>query len=266
MRRDPRIGTRTCGIRIAVAVVLCLASMVVGAVAREILIPEETTMQGDVAIAEWFYRTDVEGNTIARELQVWFREDGLREPDYFDTLILASPGDVIVLSPGSYTADLWIYSPGITITTAQDPDSDEIVRASIWGTVEIDADRVVLDGIEVTGPRKHLSSGHGIVVNREVARLVTIRNCRSVDNDWTGIHMIGARGQMAEMRVENCELSGNGMDGLDAQNIDSVIITGCTVTGNGVAGLRINRYINNLVLENNIVTGNRAGDITGSGI
>ena len=105
-----------------------------------------------------------------------------------------------------------------------------------------------------------------IEINREVVRWVTIRDCRSVDNDWTGIHTIGVRGQMREMRVENCELSGNGMDGLDAQNVDSLIITGCTVTGNGVAGLRINRYINDMLLENNVVSGNPEGNITGSGV
>jgi len=248
------------------AVLLCVAAVAAGAMAREILIPEEALLQGNVAIGEWFYQVDREGNTIARELQVWPGNSGLREPDYFDTLIIAAPGDVISLAPGTYTADLWIYTPNLTITTIQEEEDAPIVRASIWGTVEIDADRVVLDKLVVTGPRKLSSSGHGIEINREVVRWVTIHDCRSVDNDWTGIHTIGVRGQMTEMRIENCELSGNGMDGLDAQNVDSLIITGCTVTGNGVAGLRINRYINDVLLENNIVSGNPEGNITGSGM
>ncbi len=252
--------------RIGVALLLCAATVAAGAVAREISIPEETMLQGNVAIAEWFYQVDREGNTIARDLQVWPGSNGLREPDYFDTLIIAAPGDVILLAPGTYTADLWVYTPNLTITTVQEEGSEQVVRASIWGTVEIDADRVVLDKLVVTGPRKLSSSGHGIEINREVVRWVTIRDCRSVDNDWTGIHTIGVRGQMREMRVENCELSGNGMDGLDAQNVDSLIITGCTVTGNGVAGLRINRYINDMLLENNVVSGNPEGNITGSGV
>ncbi len=295
MRTTAGIGVNLNGIRAAVAAACCVVLVAVGVAGREISIPEETALRGNVAIAEWFYRpADADGFEEPRVLQVWPGDSGLREPDYFDTLILAAPGDVIVLSPGSYTADLWIYSPNITITTAgspasgfgdsgttagspasgsgdsgitsQDPDTDQVVRASIWGTVEIDADRVTLDSIEVTGPRKLTSSGHGIEVNREVARFVSIRNCRSAGNDWTGIHMIGIRGQMIEMRVENCELAGNGMDGLDAQNIESLIITGCIVTGNAAAGLRINRYINNILLENNVVSGNREGNIIGSGI
>lgn len=280
MRTVARIGAPATGLRVAV-VALWIASIAVGVVAREIPIPEEAALLGNVAIADWFYRpADDDGFEEPRLFQVWPGDNGLRGPDYFDTLILAAPGDVIVLAPGSYTADLWVYTPNLTITTAgssatgsgdsdataEDPDRDPIVRASIWGTVEIDADRVLLDSIEVTGPRKQTSSGHGIEINREVARRVTIRNCRSADNDWTGIHMIGVRGQMIEVRVEDCELSGNGMDGLDAQNIDSLVITGCTVTGNGVAGLRINRYINSVLLENNIVTGNLGGNVIGSGI
>jgi len=266
MRTVPRIGTGSSGVWSAVVVVCCIVFVAVGGMARDILIPEEALLQGNVAIAEWFYQVDRDGNTIARELQVWPGNNGLREPDYFDTLIIAAPGDVILVAPGTYTADLWIYTPNLTITTVQEEASEPVVRASIWGTVEIDADRVVLDKLVVTGPRKLTSSGHGIEINREVVRWVTIRDCRSVDNDWTGIHIIGARGQMREMRIESCEMSGNGMDGLDAQNVDSLIIIGCTVTGNGVAGLRINRYVNDVLLENNIVSGNPEGNITGSGM
>nr|MBN1857820.1 hypothetical protein [Candidatus Bipolaricaulota bacterium] len=134
-------------------VVLLLCAVVPATVAaREILIPGGSALEGNVAIAEWFYRpADADGFEEPRVFQVWPGDNGLREPDYFDTLILAAPGDVIVLAPGSYTADLWIYSPNITITTAgssasgsgdsgataQDPASDQMVRASIWGTIEI---------------------------------------------------------------------------------------------------------------------------------
>ena len=138
--------------------------------------------------------------------------------------------------------------------------------AEIWGTVEIDADGIILDRIAVTGPRKNDSSGHGIEVNRKMINRITIRNCRSAENEWTGIHIIGSHGTIAELRVENCELIHNGMDGMDARYVVNLIITGCTITDNGWGfdhgvGVRIESYVEHVEMHDNVISGNRSADV-----
>ena len=94
----------------------------------------------------------------------------------------------------------------------------------------------------------------------------TIRQCRLFENRWTGIHMIGVRGGIQEMRVEDCELVDNGMDGMDAKSIRHLLITGCTITGNGWGmangvGLRIGSFVQTVELEDNTIAGNRFADV-----
>lgn len=132
--------------------------------------------------------------------------------------------------------------------------------ADIWGTVEVDADGVILDHIAVTGPRKDSSSGHGIEVNRELVDTITIRGCLIEGNEWMGIHVIGPRGMISEMRIENCVVKDNGSYGIEAQSVDLLIITGCKITGND-QGIHIGSNIDSVVLEGNLITGNRSADV-----
>jgi len=219
---------------------------------------------GHVIIAETgsFYETGRDGKLVPVEFQAWPGDHGWRSADWFDVRIEADHGDVIVLAPGLHKFDLWVFSPEITITS--DPNAEEI--AEIWGTVEIDADGVTLDRIAVIGPKKDNSSGHGIEVNRELINRITIRNCRSAENEWTGIHIIGPRGTIDELRVEDCELVHNGMDGMDAQFVVNLIITGCTITDNGWdfehgVGVRIASSVEHVEMFDNVITGNREADV-----
>ena len=231
------------------------------ALSEEIHLPDSTPLSGTVLIAESFYeQVKGEDDPVPLQFEAWPRK--MKPSDWFNVCIEAHPGDVIVLSPGQYKADLWVFAPGITITT--EPDAEEM--AEIWGTVEIDADGIILDRITVTGPRKNSSSGHGIEVNRGAVDRITIRNCRSADNEWTGIHIIGAHGTIAELRVENCELKRNGMDGMDARYVVNLIITGCTITDNGWdfadgVGVRIERYVEHVEMHDNVISGNRSADV-----
>jgi len=237
--------------------------LVVGqlALAREIRVPLDIQLSGSVLIAEQFVEYS-DDEWIPIEFPAWPGEQGLRPSSWFSVLIEAHAGDVLILAPGEYQAQLWIFTPQITVMT--DPESAEL--AVIQGTIEIDADRVTLERIGVTNSPLSGTSGHGIEVNGKLLDYVTIRQCRSSRNRWTGIHMIGTRGRIVEMRVENCELIDNGMDGMDANNIIHLIVTGCTITGNGWdlangAGIRIGSYVQIVELENNIVTDNRSEDI-----
>ena len=232
--------------------------------ADEIRLPDLTLLSGRVVvvIADWFYKEVSKNLIVPRVFSAWPGELGLRDSDWYDVRIEAHPGDVIVLSAGTYPMALWVFTPGITITT--DPDANE--QAIFHGTVEIDADRVTLDNIAVIGARMYGLSGHGIEVNREVIDRIAIRNCRVEGNDWTGIHIIGPHGEIDELRIEDCQVIGNGQNGIDSQHVNHLIITGCTITGNGWnydkgVGVDIGSYVLSVEMHDNIITQNRFADV-----
>lgn len=239
---------------------LCI-SVGLSSLASEIHLPDVIPLSGDVVIADWFYKEVSKNLIVPRVFSAWPGELGLRDSDWYDVRIEAHPGDVIVLSPGTYHMALWVFTPGITITTDQDAEEQAIIH----GTVEIDADRVTLDNIAVVGPRLDRRSGHGIEVNREVVNRIAIRNCR-VEEDWTGIHIIGSHGEIDELRIEDCQVIGHGQDGIDSQHVNHLIITGCTITGNGwhcdkCVGVRIGSYVISVEMHDNIITQNRFADV-----
>lgn len=231
--------------------------------AETIHLPGEVALSGTILIAEAFYeQVKGEDEPVPLEFAAWPGSHGFRDADWFDVRIEAHPGDVIVLSAGTYPIALWVFTPGITIVTEEAAEEQAIIH----GTVEIDADRVTLDRIAVVGERMYGLSGHGIEVNREVIDRVAIRNCRVEGNDWTGIHIIGPHGEIDELRVEGCQLIANGMDGMDAQSVENLIITGCTITDNGWnfkggVGVRIGSYVKHVKMHDNIIIQNRFADV-----
>lgn len=240
-----------------------ILGLVVGAIVfgvagmgEEILIPREAMLTGNVVIAEWFYTQGKKGELIPRDFQAWPGEHGVRSADWFDVRIEANRGDLLVLDPGLYKADVWIFTPGLTITT--NPDGEG--TAEIRGTVEIDADGVILDRIAVTGPHKDKSSGHGIEINRELVNRVTVRNCRIEGNEWMGVHVIGVRGAIGELRVENCQVLNNGSFGVEAQSVKRLVITGCTIAGNS-EGVHIGSNVEQVEMHDNVIAGNRIVDV-----
>lgn len=251
--------------------VLLTVSIGVLGQAREIRVPQEATLTGQVVIADWFYKIVHQAPhdiTVPRSFEAWpGRDDPVPTSDDFDVRIEAHSGDVLVLSPGRYTADLFVYTPNLTIRTA----SESSERASLWGTIEVDADGVVLDRLIVTGPRKCVgndcSSGHGIEVNRLAVRSITIQGVRVENRDWVGIHIIGPNGQMNLVRIVDCELVHNGMDGMDAQSTDRLVITGCTITDNGWGnaqgvGVRIGMNVTTVEMTDNVIARNRYQDVS----
>jgi len=238
-----------------------LAVIAVCTQAREIRLPDEAPLTGNVLIAESFTRT-VNDETVPIDFPVWPGDTGFRPATWFAVCIEAHPGDVLILAPGDYEAQLWIFTPRVTLRTdAANPD-----LAVIRGTIEVDADGVVLDRVAVTASNAAGASGHGIEVNRVFVRTITIRDCSSSQNPWTGIHIVGATGAIDEMRVERCTLKDNGMDGMDSTSVRHLVVIGCAVTGNGWGlatgvGIRISRFVETVELVDNIVADNRFADV-----
>jgi hypothetical protein len=228
---------------------------------REIRIPDGVPVAGTVLIAERFVET-VDDEEVPIEFSAWLGDRGLRPSTWFTTRIEAHPGDVLTLAPGSYDVEIWIFTDNVTIRT--DPEADEL--AWIRGTIEIDADEVVIERIGVTDSVDSTGSGHGFEVQRGRVNRLTIRSCRAEGNRWTGIHMIGASGGIEELRVEDCRLIGNGMDGMDASSTKRLVVTGCTITGNGWdqsngVGVRIGCCVEQVEMSDNLVEGNRFADV-----
>jgi len=246
--------------RFALLVVL-LGLGVAGGVARTIHLPAEAPIAGTVLIAESF--TEKIGREIVpREFPAWPGSHGIRPATWFNVTIEAHPGDVIVLAPGAYEAEIWIFTPHVTVRT--DPDADEL--AWIHGTVEVDADHVVLERLGVTNAADPTTSGHGIEINRQFVNYVTLRECHLEGNRWTGIHMIGATGTIQELRIENCRMIGNGMDGMDSTSTVQLIVTGCTITNNGRdlatgVGIRIGSNVQHVELTDNVIENNRFANV-----
>ena len=228
---------------------------------KEIRIPADAPLQSSVLIAERFEEWNGD-EWVPLEFPAWPGDNGVRTSDWFAVHIEAHPGDVLILDPGEYTAQIWIFSPEITVMTA--PGSDGL--ATILGTVEIDAGGVILERIGVTDSGNPRDSGHGIEIHREFVDSVTVRGCRSFENRWTGLHIVGARGRIRELRVEDCELGDNGMDGMDAITVDRLVIVGCTITGNGRdwsdgVGVRIGSSVLQIEMVDNVIEGNRYADV-----
>lgn len=212
---------------------------------------------GRVIIAPEFYRETSEG-PVALEFPAYPGAGGVKPADWFDARITAHPGDTILLEARTYDMALWVFTPDVRITTAPEAEG----RAAIQGTLEIDADGVVIDGIDVIGPHAHRyhSGGHGIEINRRYVRNVLIQDCRIERNDWMGVHVIGTGGTIETITIVNCLIADNGSYGVEAQSVSRLVIVGCTITGNN-EGVHAGSQVGELVISDSQVHGNRTHDI-----
>jgi len=247
--------------RVVLLLAVAVAAVAGSAGARDIRLPEEALLRGNVLIAEAFTRT-VGDEVVPIEYPAWPGSKGMKPSTWFAVRIEAHPGDVIVLAPGDYDAEIWIFTPNLTVRT--DPEATSL--AVIRGTIEVDADRVTLERLAVTASADPTTSGHGIEVNRNRVRSIVIRDCSSSGNQWTGIHTIGASGMIDEMRVERCILQNNGMDGMDSTSVRRLVVIGCTITGNGWGlatgvGIRIGHSVGDVQLLDNVVADNRYANV-----
>jgi len=229
------------------AVIVCTAAVL--GVCADVRIGNAS---GRVIVAPEFYRETRDG-PVPLEFPAYPGERGIKSTDWFDTRIAAQPGDVIYLAGEVFDMALWVFTPNVVVTTA--PGAG--MRATIQGTLEIDADSVTVKGVNVVGPHAHRyhSGGHGIEINRMFVDTVRIEDCRIERNDWMGIHVIGARGEIEEIRVVDCIVADNGSFGVEAQSVRRLIIESCTITGNR-EGVHAGSYVSELILIDNDITGN----------
>ena len=243
------------------ALMFLVTAAALGTHAETIYLPPAATLAGNVIIAEAF--TERKGReTVPRAFSVWPGDRGVRDATWFDVRIEAHPGDILTLAPGSYDVQIWVFTDHVTLRT--DPEANEL--AWVRGTIEIDADGVLIERIGVTNSTDSSGSGHGVEVHRDRVERLTIRSCRAEGNRWTGIHIIGATGAIQELRVEDCWLIGNGMDGMDASSMKSLVVAGCTITGNGWdhangVGVRIGYNVERVEMSDNLIEGNRFADV-----
>ena len=243
--------------RYAIAIGLILCLVVVGGLCREIRVPRETPLCGTVCIAEWFYKAvPGEAEPLHRQFQIYLNPPIFHDADRFTVRIKAQPGDEIVLAPGLYRCDIWIFTPQVTIRTAS--DTDEVAR--IFGGIEVDADGVTLDRIAITG-RNEGRSGHAIELNNSIIRKVTIRNCLLTENEWYGIRMIAPHGEIDLMQVKDCQILKNGGIGIEGSHVKHLLISGCTISDNALAGILIGRAssMESLRITGCTITANKVG-------
>lgn len=236
-----------------------LAAVAIGLVGLAGLCEEihVTNVGGRVIIANAFYQETREG-PVPLEFPAYPGESGIKSVNWFDACITAQPGDVICLADEVFDMALWVFTPNVVVTTAPGAET----RATIQGTLEIDADSVTVRGIDVVGPHAHRyhSGGHGIEINRMFVNTVRIEDCRIEGNEWMGIHVIGAHGDIQEIHVLNCLVTNNGSFGVEAQSVRRLVIESCTITGNR-EGIHAGSYVNELMLIDNEITGNLEHDV-----
>ena len=247
--------------RVVLLLVAVVAAVAGSVGARDIRLPEEAPVRGNVLIAEAFTRT-VGDEVVPIEYPAWPGSRGMKPATWFAVRIEAHRGDVVILAPGDYDAEIWIFTPNLIVRT--DPGATSL--AVIRGTIEVDADGVTLERLADTASADPTTRGHGIEVNRNRVRSIVIRDCSSSGNQWTGIHTIGASGTSDEMRVERCMLQNNGMDGMDATSVRRLVVIGCTITGNGWGlatgvGIRIGHSVGDVQLLDNVVADNRYANV-----
>ncbi len=211
------------------------------------------------------------------------------------TIDSALTGDVIVLSPGSYTGTINFNGKAVTVRSI-DPGKWEVVEATIIDAsgagcavtfASGESSAALLSGVTVRGGKAveyDYEGGAGILFTSEAAP--TIQNCLITENEGengAGIHCNrGARPTLTGCRIAsnnaadegggayikrsaptfiNCAFSDNQAfktDGLAFDYNSSTTMTGCSITQHEGAGFH--SYSNAMVsLTNCIITGNRPG-------
>lgn len=129
------------------AIVGCIFANLIGlsALSEEIHLPDSAPLSGTVLIAESFYeQIRGEDELVPLEFQTWPGSSGFRDADWFNVRIEAHPGDVLVLSPRQYKAYIWVFAPGITITTEPDAEGMAEIWGGAWRSVPMELSSIVL--------------------------------------------------------------------------------------------------------------------------
>lgn len=178
--------------------------------------------------------------TLAKEIRV---------PQDFPTIQkavdAAAPGDVIIIDKGIYKEFVVIpeTKPRLTLRCLE--------GAVIEGTINSFAETTTIEGCTITGP------GHGIrlfnATGSKVLKNSLIRNDR---------HGVVADGRYSGILIEENKINGNGETGvcLLARGED-IIVRGNEIKDNVRVGVGIVPTVVRVLLEKNVISGNKLANI-----
>ncbi len=141
------------------------------------------------------------------------------------SLLAALPGTLRVIITGicnenvTVARDDVILVAGVGGATVNGPDLT-------INTITVNADRVTIDGLEVTGGRNGITA--------QGAGKLTIRNCDVHDTGRSGI----AIGYGTSATIDNCLVQNNPLDGINALG-GTIIVTNSTISANARNGIFI---------------------------
>ncbi len=153
---------------------------------------------------------------------------------------MAVDNEVVTIAPGTYIENIKFNGKKIVVTSS-DPLDDQIVSSTIIqsnssvSTVTFDLkedENSVLQGFTITG------SGRGIYCHGQspdwIGASPTIKNCKIVNNNSTGIYLIN---NTTSPVVSNCEISGNSY-GISGSGSSAPQISECLIKNNTYSGIQ----------------------------
>jgi len=179
----------------------------------------------------------------------------IRVPEDYGTigeaLAAASPGDTILVGPGTYEESLLIDKKGITLKCATGALIKGDPTSSLLATISINADDVTVEGCTITGAK------NGIRVFN--ADNVTLKNNEILKCGGNGIL---ADGSYSNLNIEGNKISENGGDGVRLEGHGKgVTVKDNRIADNGGFGVRIGPEVSGVTVEGNTITGNTQGGV-----
>ncbi|MEX2008417.1 MAG: cadherin-like beta sandwich domain-containing protein [Candidatus Spechtbacterales bacterium] len=218
-----------------------------------VAVPAPTTLYVDPSWSSVGAGQDPDGAGPA----TWMGLDAFAELS--DAMGKAVSGNTIHLVAGTFSGDLTITTPNLTLTGA----------GVIQGRVDVNADGFTADGVEITNP----TGGYGFVVNGVDGFMFTGGNAHDVGTSYSGhsaqaVYLLGA--------VTNATVMGNTITNVGnvgttssnkgvfvgdsvAADANGVTISGNTISGvtssRGAYGVLANHTVGTLTVSGNTISG-----------
>lgn len=156
-----------------------------------------------------------------------------------------------------------------TSGTQTDDAGNVIMGTTTGGFSATGKDCITIDGFTITGGT---SSSDGIEI-RGLSNGITIQNTKIFGNVGTTAYGISGSGGNAStlthyLKIDNCEIFGNGASGILNNGGDNWTITNSVLYGNGVSGIEFNRSAGTTdpspgTISHNVIFGNASYGING---
>lgn len=157
----------------------------------------------------------------------------------------ARSGDTIIVSPGTYSGDISIKKPNLTLTSSSPYNATINAKNNAFN---VKASSIVIKGFNIKGPGKSVSGSIGIDFAQD-AFFCTLRN-NKLSNFNTGID-VGFYSYSGDESILNNEISNCGT-GISAYDLMNRVLT---ISGNKISGCNIGVSLaetsNNKIFNNN---------------